>query len=95
MKHQQNRDNKISKEEINKAAALRYDQEKDDAPRIIASGKGELARRIIETARKHDIPLKEEQDIIDILLRLNIGEEIPPELYQAVAEILSFIYNLK
>ncbi|HLV09682.1 MAG TPA: EscU/YscU/HrcU family type III secretion system export apparatus switch protein [Halanaerobiales bacterium] len=95
MKQKQNKDNKISKEEINKAAALRYNEEKDTAPRIIASGKGELARRIIETAKKHDIPLKEEQDIIDILLKLNIGEEIPTLLYQAVAEILSFIYSLE
>jgi flagellar biosynthesis protein len=86
---------KNSQEEIKKAAALKYDIEKDEAPTVIASGKGEIARKIIETAEKYNIPIKENQDIIDVLIRLNIGEKIPPELYQAVAEILSFIYRLE
>lgn len=78
-----------------KAAALKYDLDKDEAPRIIASGQGVIAEKIIEAARDHDIPVEENQDIIDILVQLNVGEEIPPELYQAVAEILSFIYRLE
>lgn len=86
---------KKNPEEIKKAAALKYDMDKDEAPTVIASGKGEIARRIIETAEKENIPIKENQDIIDILVKLNIGNEIPPELYQTVAEILSFIYNLE
>lgn len=86
---------KNSQEEIKKAAALKYDIDKDEAPTVIASGKGEIAQKIIETAEKYNIPIKENQDIIDVLVRLNIGEEIPPELYQAVAEILSFIYRLE
>ncbi|MFW6035625.1 MAG: EscU/YscU/HrcU family type III secretion system export apparatus switch protein [Halothermotrichaceae bacterium] len=81
--------------EKQKAAALKYDINKDNAPRIIASGKGDLAKKVLEAAQKNDIPIKENQDIVDILVKLNIGEEIPPELYQAIAEILSFIYRLE
>lgn len=84
-----------SQSEIKKAAALKYDMEKDDAPKLIAKGKGDIAEKIIETAAEHDIPIQEEQDIIEVLTRLNIGEEIPEKLYEAVAEILSFIYLLE
>ena len=78
-----------------KAAAISYDINEDEAPKIIASGQGTIAEKIIEAAREHDITIEENQDIIDILVQLNIGEEIPAELYQAVAEILSFIYRLE
>ncbi|MFW6022544.1 MAG: EscU/YscU/HrcU family type III secretion system export apparatus switch protein [Bacillota bacterium] len=78
-----------------KAAALKYDINTDDAPRIIASGQGTIAEKIIEAARENDILIEKNQDIVDILIQLNIGEEIPAELYQAVAEILSFIYRLE
>jgi len=78
-----------------KAAAISYDIDKDEAPKIIASGQGTIAEKIIEAAQEHDIAIEENQDIIDILVQLNIGEEIPAELYQAVAEILSFIYRLE
>ena len=78
-----------------KAAALQYDRQQDNAPRVIASGKGILAEKIIKKAEEEDIPLKKNSDIIDILLNLNIGEEIPEELYEVIAEILSFIYLLE
>ena len=81
--------------ESKKAVALQYDIEKDNAPRITASGQGEIAKKIIETAKKHDIPIKKDQDVVEILARLNIGDEVPPELYEVIAEILSFIYNLE
>ncbi|MFW5981520.1 MAG: EscU/YscU/HrcU family type III secretion system export apparatus switch protein [bacterium] len=77
-----------------KAVALKYDLEKDNAPIITASGQGSIAKKIIETARENNISIESNQDIIDILIKVEIGEEIPAELYQAVAEILSFIYNL-
>ncbi|MFP4016562.1 MAG: EscU/YscU/HrcU family type III secretion system export apparatus switch protein, partial [Halanaerobiales bacterium] len=86
---------KKDKKPKTKAAALSYDINKDKAPILLASGQGVIAERIIEEARKQDIPIEENQDIIDILVQLNIGEEIPAELYQAVAEILSFIYRLE
>lgn len=78
-----------------KAAALQYDMDKDNAPRIIAKGRGDIARKIIEKAKEEDIYIDNNQDLVEILLKLEIGEEIPPELYQVVAEILSFIYQLE
>lgn len=90
-----NNKNSQDSKQIKKAVALRYDPERDNAPKILASGQGELARRILETAKEHDIPIRENQDLVEVLVRLNIGDEIPPELYQVLAEILSFIYKLE
>jgi flagellar biosynthesis protein len=81
--------------EIKKAVALRYKAEEDNAPVVIASGKGEIAEKILEAARNNNIPIREEKDLAEVLAQLEIGEEIPPELYQIIAEILSFIYNLE
>ena len=78
-----------------KAVALKYDIEEDNAPRIVANEKGEFVQKIIKFAREHDIPIRENEDIVDILVQLNIGDEIPPELYEVIAEILSFIYQLE
>jgi len=83
------------KEQRKKAVALKYDIDKDKAPWIIASGKGKIAQKIIETAKEHEIPIEKEQDVVEVLSKLDIGDEIPPELYQVIAEILSFIYNLE
>lgn len=78
-----------------KAVALKYDIDQDDAPKIIAAGQGTIADNIIKKARENNIPIKENEDIVEILVKLNIGEEIPPELYRAIAEILNFIYRLE
>ncbi len=77
------------------AAALQYDIESDNAPVVIAKGKGEIARQIIQTAEEHDIPLQEDEDLVKVLLQLELEEEIPEELYSAVAEILSFVFELE
>ena len=77
-----------------KAAALRYNIRKDPAPRLVAKGKGWMAEKIIEIAREHHIPLKEDPHLIEILSTLDLYEEIPPDLYKAVAEILIFIYKI-
>jgi flagellar biosynthesis protein len=76
------------------AVALQYDRDRDDAPKVSATGKGETAERILAEARKHDIPVREDPDLLEVLAQLPLGEEIPPELYQAVAEILAFIYRM-
>ncbi len=76
------------------AAALGYDIEKDNAPKILARGRGEIAQKIIEKAREEEIPIHSDQDIVKILVKMELGEETPPQLYRAIAEILSFIYNL-
>ena len=77
-----------------KAVALKYDQKKDRAPRVIAKGRGEIARKIIEVAKAHQVPLCEDKNLIQILEALDLETEIPPELYRAVAEVLAFIYRL-
>jgi len=75
------------------AAAIRYDAAKDDAPRLTAKGKGHVAERIIELARQHDIPVRSDRALVQILSKLDMDQHIPPELYRAVAEILAFVYS--
>jgi len=75
------------------AAAIRYDAATADAPRLTAKGRGAVAEKIIEIARRHDIPVREDRALVEILSRLDIDRQIPPELYRAVAEILAFVYS--
>ena len=77
-----------------KAMALRYDPEVHEAPIVTAKGKGFIAEKIIELARESGIPIREDPQLVDYLGMLDIGREIPPELYQVVAEILAFVYRL-
>lgn len=84
----------MSKETVKKAAALRYSPGKDVAPRLVAKGKRRLAERIIEIAKEHHIPLKEDPALIEVLSSLDLYREIPPSLYKAVAEVLVFIYRM-
>ena len=77
-----------------RAAALGYDSETDEAPRLLAKGAGELADRIIALAREHGIPIREDRDLVAVLARLDLDQEIPPELYKAVAELLAFVYRV-
>ena len=77
-----------------KAVALKYDTKKDLAPRIIAKGRGNMAEKIIEVAKAHNVPLYEDKNLVQILEALELETEIPPGLYRAVAEVLAFIYRL-
>lgn len=77
-----------------KAVALKYDSKNDRAPRVIAKGRGNIAEKIIDVARQNNVPLYEDQNLIQILEALELESEIPPELYRAVAEVLAFIYRL-
>ncbi len=79
------------KEKVKTAVALGYDPGEDGAPKVIASGKGALAEKIIEQAKENKIPVHEDDKLADTLSRLEIGEMIPPELYEVVAEILVFV----
>lgn len=76
------------------AAALRYLQGRDSAPRLVAKGSGAVAERILEIARRHGIPIREDWELVQVLASLDLYSEIPPELYKAVAEILAFLYLL-
>lgn len=79
-----------------KAAALQYDQERNRkyAPTVKAVGHGLIAENIIEKAKENDIPIVEDPTLVELLAQLNINETIPPELYEAVAEVFAFIYQL-
>jgi flagellar biosynthesis protein len=76
------------------AVALRYDAKKRAAPYVTAHGRGLLAERLIAEAQRHGIPIRENPDLVQILLQLDLGQEIPPAVYQAVAEILIFVYRM-
>jgi flagellar biosynthesis protein len=77
-----------------KAVALRYHQEKDRSPRVVAKGRGKIAEKIVALAKTHQIPLVEDQNLIQMLEALDVDTQIPTELYQAVAEVLVFVYRL-
>lgn len=77
-----------------KAVALRYDKQKDNAPKVIGKGKGEVAQSIIKLAHEHDIPIKEDADLVEMLSKVDIDKEVPPNLYKAVAEVFSFLYRI-
>lgn len=73
-----------------KAVALMYDPD-NMAPSVVASGKGEVAKRIIQKAEENDVATYQDEGLADTLLKLEIGEMIPPELYGVVAEILVYV----
>ena len=75
------------------AVALAYEPD-DGAPKILATGKGEVAEKIIQKAKESDVPLYKDNKLADTLSKLKIGDEIPPELYQVVAEILVFVDDM-
>jgi flagellar biosynthesis protein len=78
-----------------KAVAVEYDVERDNAPVVTAKGEGFVARRIVEIAQAADVPVVEDAALVSALLSLELGQEIPVELYEAVARILSWLYRLE
>ncbi|MDX6544619.1 MAG: flagellar biosynthesis protein [Gaiellales bacterium] len=75
-----------------RATALRY--EGRDAPKVVATGKGLVAEKILEAARAAGVPLREDPVLVQALATLELDQEIPPELYRAVAEALAWAYQL-
>lgn len=84
----------MDKKHKKKAVALKYDKDKSDAPVVTAKGTGKIAHKIIELAQKHQIPIKDDPDLIEVLASLEINEQIPSEIYAAVAELLAFVYSM-
>ena len=76
------------------AIALKYDGQKDVAPKVIAKGKGVIAEQILETAKELNIPVQKDPSLAELLGKLDINQSIPDELYSAVAEVFAFIYQL-
>ena len=84
-----------TKQEKTKKTAVALSYEKGDrAPKILATGVGEVAEKIIETAKEADVPLYEDAPLASTLSKLEIGDAIPPELYDVVAEILVFVNDM-
>lgn len=76
------------------AVALRYQAGAQEAPTVVAKGKGYIAENILQKAKEHHIPIQEDPSLVEVLSKLDIDQQIPPELYQVVAEILAFVYRL-
>ena len=77
------------------AIALGYDPDRDNAPVVIASGRGKIAEAIITAARDHNIPIHPDPVLAESLSRVNVNQAIPPELYIVVAEIFAYIYRIQ
>jgi len=77
-----------------KAVALLYDESKGSAPEVVASGKGVVARNIIEAAQEAGVYIKKDPDLVELLAKVPVGKELPAELYQTVAEVLAFVYSV-
>ncbi len=77
-----------------KAVALKYDQELNTAPKVTAKGEGFSAQNIIKIAKLHDIPIKKDEDLVEMLSKLEIDREVPEEMYKAIAEVFSYVYKL-
>jgi flagellar biosynthesis protein len=83
----------MNENEQKKAAALKYSED-NNAPEVIAHGRGEIASKIIEKAKEYDIPLYKNSELAESLNNLSLGREIPKELYEVVAQILIYIAEL-
>ncbi|KIL35272.1 FhlB domain-containing protein [Cohnella kolymensis] len=76
-----------------KAVALKYEPDQRAAPVVIAKGQGLMAEQILRRAQENGIPVQEDASLVEVLSKLDLEQEIPPELYQLVAEVLSFVYR--
>ena len=84
------------KKSINtKAVALKYKAYEEMAPKVVAKGRGELAKKIIEKAKEFDVPLFQNEELADMLLNIEVGEEVPPKMYEAVIEVFIWLYKLE
>ncbi len=79
---------------MKKAVAMRYDRTKENAPRVVAKGEGIVAENIIKVAELHDLPIRRDEDLVELLSKVEIDREIPEKLYVAVAEVFRFIYTM-
>src|SRR5690606_16738650 len=83
----------FSREQVQKAVALFYDGK--NAPHVSAKGTGSIAQEIIDIAKEHNVPLCDNSELVDLLVNLELGDEIPTSLYIAVAHIIAFAYELE
>ena len=81
--------------QVKRAVALKYDAEESSAPRVVATGSGDAASAILAAAQEHGVPIEEDEALLELLAGCEIGDEIPPELYEAVAELLTWLYRVE
>jgi flagellar biosynthesis protein len=81
-------------EHLKKAAALSYQHGQDAAPTLSAKGRGAIAEKIIAVAQEHNIPLHQDADLVEVLEKVELEQEIPLEVYAVVAEIFAYIYKV-
>ncbi len=79
---------------MKKAVALRYAPPKENAPRVLAKGEGRIAEKIIQVAELNNLPIRKDEDLVELLSKVEIDHEIPEKLYVAVAEVFRFIYSI-
>ncbi|WP_350345069.1 EscU/YscU/HrcU family type III secretion system export apparatus switch protein [Proteinivorax tanatarense] len=84
-------DDKIKRD---KAVALKYKKGEKASPQVVARGGGVVAEKIQQVAQENQIPLYNDKQLVEQLIRLEVSERIPPELYKAVAEVLVFVYSM-
>jgi len=78
---------------MKKAVALKYDSKTTKAPKLTAKGKDKTAQKIIQLAKENNIPIKEDKNLIEMLSEVELNKEVPPQMYKAIAEIFSWVYN--
>lgn len=76
-----------------KAVALKYDDSTSSAPKVTAKGEGFTAKNIIKIAEENNVPIKKDEDLVELLSKVDIDREVPPEMYKAIAEVFSFLYT--
>ena len=79
---------------VPEAVAIRYDRDRENAPRVVAKGRGVIAQQLMAIAKKHAVPVYQNQTVTQLLMAVELDREIPPELYQAVANVLAYVYRL-
>ncbi|MEG6584062.1 EscU/YscU/HrcU family type III secretion system export apparatus switch protein [Dendrosporobacter sp. 1207_IL3150] len=84
----------VNHEKPKQAVALNYNQEKDTAPRVVAKGSGYVAEQILALAQKNTVPVYHNKTLTGVLMAIDLDREIPPELYQAIAEVLAHVYRI-
>ena len=82
------------RDKLSKAVAIKYDINGSTAPKVVAKGTGLIAGNIVRSAQEHGVPIYQNKTLTGMLMAVELDREIPPELYQAVAEVLAFIYRL-
>ncbi len=85
---------KVQKNKAKMAVALSYNNKIDSEPKVIAKGSGHVAENIIEQAKEHEVPIQEDTALVELLGELRINEGIPEDLYQVIAEIFAFVYQI-